>query len=249
MAHFYLADAALPDVGGTATLTGAEAKHASAVSRIRVGERLRIGDGSGVGIEGPVTSSTPQLVEVVVESRVETPRPVVRLTLVQALAKGDRDELAVQAATELGVDRIVPWQAARSVSRWEGVKAVKGVERWRSIVREATKQSLRPWLPVVDEPVSSRGLVALVESTIAGGGRALVLAPGGERSLSDAASGVDEGDVMFVVGPEGGIAPDEIERMVAAGATSVRLGSEVLRTSTAGPAAIAALSALLGRWG
>lgn len=248
MAHFYLADTALPDVGGVATLTGAEAKHASAVSRIRVGERLRIGDGSGVCIEGPVTVSSPQLVEVAVESRVETPRPAVRLTLVQALAKGDRDELAVQAATELGVDRIVPWQAARSVSRWEGAKAAKGVERWRSIVREATKQSLRPWLPTVEEPVSSRALIALVESTVAAGGRVLMLVPGGERTLADAASGVDAGEMVFVVGPEGGVAPEEIERMTTAGAHSVRLGSEVLRTSTAGPAAIAALSALLGRW-
>jgi 16S rRNA (uracil1498-N3)-methyltransferase len=248
VAHFYLTDGPLPEVGGIASLTGAEAKHASAVSRIRVGEHLRIGDGFGVSVEGPVTSSSAQLVEVTVGSRLESPRSSIELTLVQALAKGDRDELAVQAATELGVDRIIPWQAARSISRWEGAKAAKGVERWRSIVREATKQSLRPWLPGVNEPVSSRQLVSTAEAFIADGGRVLILAPGGEQTLAEATVDAGSGGVLFVVGPEGGIAPDEIERLVAVGARSVRLGSEVLRTSTAGPAAIAALSVLLGRW-
>jgi 16S rRNA (uracil1498-N3)-methyltransferase len=246
VAHFYLVDDELPGVGGLVALTGAEAKHAAAVSRIRVGERLRVGDGRGSVIEGPVRSSASALVEVEVETVEHTDAPSRRITLVQALAKGDRDELAIQAATELGVDRIVPWQAERSISRWSGEKAVRGVERWSTIVREAVKQSLRPWLPEIAQLASSADLVSL-----AGSARMLVLDPGATASLSAAVSDGDsagEPDLVLVVGPEGGVSPGELARLTAAGATAVRLGPEVLRTSTAGPAAIAALSALTGRW-
>ena len=162
----------------------------------------------------------------------------------QALAKGDRDELAVQAATELGVDGVIPWSSARSVSRWDAAKAVKNRERWQTIAREATKQSVRPWMPVV-EPLATTGQLAARadESTV------LVLDPTGEHALTAlTAAELGPCDVLIVVGPEGGIAPEERDALLAAGARSVRLGASVLRTSTAGPAAIAVLSAALGRW-
>ena len=240
MAHFYLVDE-LAAEGDVVELTGPEAKHAATVSRARVGESLSLGDGRGAVAAGVVESVSPQSLAVRLSEVVLHDAPDTTITLVQALAKGDRDELAIQAATELGVDRIVPWQAERSVSRWEGAKATRGVERWTTIVREAVKQSIRPRIPVVTELASMADVVALAASS-----RVLVLHPDAETSLADSVAGTD--DIVLVVGPEGGITPSELARFTAAGAVPVRLGAEVLRTSTAGPAAIAALSILTGRW-
>lgn len=240
MAHHYL-DESIGDVrpGGTVTITGAEAKHAVTVSRVRAGERLSIGDGAGLLLTGEVLSAESARMEVRVDTVERAPRPTPRLLLAQALAKGDRDELAVQAATELGVDVVVPWQARRSISRWDGPKAQKGRDRWASIVREATKQSIRPWLPEVAELHSSQMLARRAE-------RLVVLDPQAETPIT--ALPLDGRDLLLVVGPEGGIAPEELALFTASGATAVKLGDAVLRTSTAGPAAIAVLSARLARW-
>ncbi|WP_353827988.1 16S rRNA (uracil(1498)-N(3))-methyltransferase [Agromyces sp. SYSU T0242] len=244
MSHRYLdesldLDAVRP--GDRVAISGDEARHAVTVSRLRVGERVSIGDGRGHVVEGPVAATEPRRLEVEVEVVSDEPVASPRLTLVQALAKGDRDELAIQAATELGVDRIVPWAAARSVSRWDGPKAEKGRARWASIVREAVKQSLRARIPEVDPVAPTRDLPARLD-----GERLLLLVPGAETPL--AAIRPDGRDLALAVGPEGGMDPAEIERLVAAGAEPVRLGDPVLRTSTAGPAAIAVLSVALGRW-
>jgi 16S rRNA (uracil1498-N3)-methyltransferase len=163
------------------------------------------------------------------------------VTLVQALAKGDRDELAIQASTELGVDAVVPWSAARSVSRWEGPKVAKGRERWATIVREAAKQSIRAWVPKVGELSNTKAVAAL-----AGDNRVLVLEPDATERLTSVVP--DGRPIVLVVGPEGGIAPEELAAFTAAGAELVRLGDTVLRTSTAGPAALAVLNGILGRW-
>jgi 16S rRNA (uracil1498-N3)-methyltransferase len=244
VAHHYI-DESLDSggfvVGGRLALTGAEARHAATVSRIRAGESVRVGDGRGLVATAVVESAEPARVVLVVESMQESPVPSPRLVLVQALAKGDRDELAVQAATELGVDEVVPWQAARSISRWSGPKEEKGRERWRAIVREASKQSLRPRVPEVAPLEQVRGLVARAATS-----RVLVLEPSAQARLSQVVP--DGRDLVLVVGPEGGIAPEELRLLAEAGAEAVALGDSVLRTSTAGPAAIAVLSARLGRW-
>lgn len=148
----------------------------------------------------------------------------------------------MQAATELGVDEVVPWAAGRSVSRWEGPKIAKGMARWSAVVREATKQSIRPWSPAVSGIASTSDLVRRAASA-----RMLVLEPTAGIGLSDVDLGADS-EVIVVVGPEGGVTPHEIELLEAAGAVAVRLGDTVLRTSTAGPAALAVLSVRLGRW-
>lgn len=227
--------------GGTVALTGDEARHAVTVARVRAGERVSVGDGRGRIVTGAVTSAEGRRLELEVDDVRDDPEPAPRLTLVQALAKGDRDELAVQAATELGVDRIVPWAAGRSVSRWDGPKAEKGRARWASIVREAVKQSIRARIPTVEPVASTRELPARLE-----GERMLLLVPGAETPLSGIRP--DGRDLALVVGPEGGMDPAEIERLRDAGGEPVRLGDGVLRTSTAGPAAIAVLSLALGRW-
>lgn len=239
--HFLVESAGDAAVGGLVSLTGAEAKHAAVVRRLRVGEAVTVGDGRGVWLAGVAEEVSPSRVDVRIAERVEHEPANPRLVLVQALAKGDRDELAVQAACELGVDEIVPWQAGRSVSRWEGPKAAKGRERWATIVREAAKQAHRTWVPEVAAPESTAQLAARAATQ-----RVLLLDPTAPARLSTLVP--DDRDLVLVVGPEGGIAPEELEKLTAAGAERVLLGDTVLRTSTAGPAAIAVLSVALSRW-
>lgn len=242
--HFLTGDATAARPGDTVTLTGAEAHHAAAVRRIRVGEDVTVGDGRGAWLSGTVASVAPKEVTLEVTSRADVPAPSPRTVLVQALAKGDRDELAVQAATELGVDAIVPWQSGRSVSRWDGPKVAKGVARWETIAREAAKQAHRAWLADIEQPSSTRDLAAR-----AGSARMLVLEPTASLALTAVdLDPADDRDVVLVVGPEGGIAPEELDALGAAGATLVRLGGTVLRTSTAGPVALALVNASLSRW-
>lgn len=239
--HFLVENSSDAAVGDLVALTGAEAKHAAVVRRLRVGEAVTVGDGAGVWLTGVAEEVSPSRVEVRVSVRSEEPAPDPRIVLVQALAKGDRDELAVQAACELGVDEIIPWQANRSVSRWEGPKAVKGRERWSTIVREAAKQAHRAWVPVVSAPATTADLAARASTQ-----RLLLLDPGASTRLSEIEP--DGRDIVLVVGPEGGISDDELTKFADAGAERVLLGKTVLRTSTAGPAAIAVLSVALGRW-
>jgi 16S rRNA (uracil1498-N3)-methyltransferase len=233
MASLYLNPALEPadaEVGARVSVGGDEARHAVTVARVRVGERIAIGDGSGFVAWGAVVAASAAELAIEVDEVRHDPEPEPPLWLAQALAKGDRDELAVQAATELGVGGVIPWQAERSVSRWEGAKAAKGRERWAAIVREAAKQSIRSRMPQV-QPLGSP-LPGLV----------LVLEPTAGLALTEVAL-PQTGDVTLLVGPEGGLSAREL-----ALGTPVRLGPEVLRTSTAGPAAIAVLNARLGRW-
>lgn len=227
----------------TISLRGTEAHHAAVVRRLRTDEEVTLGDGRGVWLTGTVESVQPKEVVIRVTSRSELPAPTPRLVLAQALAKGDRDELAVQAATELGVDEIVPWQSARSVSRWDA-KAEKGRARWEAIAREASKQAHRAWLPVVAPLATTADLERRAAAS-----RVLILEPtASERLAGTALDAADPRDIVLVVGPEGGFSAEELTRLTAAGARLVRLGDTVLRTSTAGPAALAVASAALGRW-
>lgn len=250
MALHFLVDVPAPDgvaladaaVGDDVVITGPEAHHAAVVRRVRIGETVTVGDGRGLWLDGTVTEAAPKRVVVSVTARTAAAPATPRLVLAQALAKGDRDELAVQAATELGIDEIVPWQAARSVSRWSDDKAAKGVARWQSIVREAAKQAHRAWVPGVAAPTDVTGLAArALDATV------LVLEPTASVALS-AVPVTGTADILLVVGPEGGLAPEEIAALTDAGAIAVRLGDTVLRTSTAGPAALAVVNARLGRW-
>jgi 16S rRNA (uracil1498-N3)-methyltransferase len=224
-------------------LTGDEGRHAAKVRRMRAGERVTIGDGRGTVLDCRIAKVRPDgLVLDVCDRRSEDP-PVPRLVVVQALPKGDRGELAVEVMTELGVDEIVPWAAERSVTEWRGPRGERALERWRRAAREAAKQSRRAWVPVVTELADSPAVATRLSHSAA-----VVLHEAASDSLSDCALPAD-GDLVLVVGPEGGLSDDELDRFVAAGAVLARMGSPVLRTSTAGPAALAALSVRLGRWG
>lgn len=242
MASLYLNPALEPadaELGARVTVTGDEARHAVQVARVRMGERIAIGDGSGFLVWGIVVAASPAELAIEVDEVRHDPEPEPPLWLAQALAKGDRDELAVQAATELGAAGVIPWAAERSVSRWEGAKAEKGRDRWVSIVREASKQAIRSRVPDVAGLATTANLAALP-------GTLLVLDPLGDVALTEVPVGAEQ--ITLVVGPEGGISPREFALLEEGGAIRVRLGPEVLRTSTAGPSALAVLNARLGRW-
>ncbi|MDT7581809.1 MAG: rRNA (uracil1498-N3)-methyltransferase [Pseudonocardiales bacterium] len=242
-APLFLVDA-LP-IGDTGVLDGPEGRHAATVRRLRPGEELLLADGRGGLARAVVEDVAKDALALRVVDRSLLPPPAPRVVLAQALVKGDRGELAVELATEAGVDEVLPWRAARCVARWEaGPRGEKALARWRTTVREAAKQARRPWVPVVGEPVTTTALAKRV--TDAAG--ALVLHESAEVGLPDVELPAN-GDLLLVVGPEGGIAGDELDALVAAGAQVVRLGPEVLRASTAAAVALGALGVLTGRWG
>ncbi|UQU63547.1 16S rRNA (uracil(1498)-N(3))-methyltransferase [Couchioplanes caeruleus] len=227
------------------TLAGKEGHHAADVQRVRPGEEIVLADGRGGSVRAEVTAVGRGSVDVAVGERSYAPAADPRLVVVQGIAKGDRGELAVQAMTETGVDEIVPWAASRSVAQWRGDRGVRAREKWIATAREAAKQSRRPWLPEVsgDPDVSTKQVAARL-------GRAAVAFVLHEEATDrlSAAKLPESGEVVLVVGPEGGISDQELGAFVAAGAQPVKLGDSVLRTSTAGVAALAVLSVRLDRW-
>jgi 16S rRNA (uracil1498-N3)-methyltransferase len=231
--------------GPSLTLTGPEGHHAATVQRIRPGETLTLADGRGGTATAEVTAVGRGSVDLTITGRDRVAAADPRLVVVQGIAKGDRGELAVQAMTEIGVDEIVPWAAARSVAQWRGERGAKARDKWVSTAREAAKQARRPWLPVVGgaPDCSTKQVAARLSAATAG----LVLHEEASLRLT-AAELPPSGDIVLVVGPEGGIGEAELAAFAEAGATAVRLGREVLRTSTAGVAALAVLSARLRRW-
>ncbi|MBM7509970.1 16S rRNA (uracil1498-N3)-methyltransferase [Nocardioides salarius] len=229
--------------GSAVTVEGDEAHHAVAVRRLRVGEQVVLTDGRGRSVVGEVTSTGKRVFAVEVVSAERVPEPTPSLTVVQALPKGDRGELAVEVLTEVGVARVVPWAASRSVAVWKGERAAKSLARWRSTAREAAKQARRPWHPEVDALAGT----AEVAELLRGADLAVVLHEDATEPLSGVAV-PPRGSVVVVVGPEGGVSPEELAAFTQAGARVVRLGEEVLRTSTAGVVACAALLARTSRW-
>jgi len=226
----------LPDVGATLELGGDEGRHAAVVRRIAAGEQVLVADGRGRGVRAEVTAAGKTgLTLRVLEQLTAAERPL-RVVAVQALAKGDRSELAVEMLTEVGVSEIWPWQASRSIVRWSPERGEKSLGRWRSTAREATKQSRRLVLPTLRPVLSTTQLC----TELAGVDLALVLHEDAADALRDVAL-PERGTVALVVGPEGGIAPEELERFAAAGARAVSVSDAVLRTSTAGVVAVAGL--------
>ena len=232
----------LPDTGEL-LVDGPEGRHAVEVLRLTPGERVRVGDGQGAVAEGDVVSAGAEGLRVAVRSRLEVPAPNPEFVLVQALPKGDRGPLAVELATELGVDRIVPWTAARCVTRWRDDRIATGVATWRAAARTAAKQARRPRVPDISEVVDTAGVVARLSAPSALG---IVLHESAELPLSQLVVPSDA-ELVLVVGPEGGISDDELAAFRAGGATAYGIGPTVLRTSTAGTVAAAVVLARSGR--
>jgi 16S rRNA (uracil1498-N3)-methyltransferase len=243
---FYIG--ALPDIGALAAVDGNEGFHAATVRRIRPGEQLMVGDGVG-GLARCVVEETGRdglRARVSDRWRVAPRGPSV--TVVQALPKAERSELAIELATEAGADEFVAWQAARCVARWEGARVDKGLRRWRAVARSAAQQSRRAHIPPVDGAVVSTGALAQrVRDAVTSGATVLALHEAAAGGLADLPL-AQANSVILVVGPEGGISPDEIADLTAAGAVPIRLGPTVLRTSTAAAVALGALGVLTPRW-
>jgi 16S rRNA (uracil1498-N3)-methyltransferase len=230
---------------GPARLEGPEGRHAATVKRLRPGEAVLLSDGRGGLAHAVVEAAGRDTVELTITERADADPPSPRVLLAQALVKGDRGELAVELATEAGVDVVLPWRAARCVARWEeGPRGEKALARWRTTVREAAKQARRPWQPVVEEPVTTAALARRVAAV----DLAVVLHEAATERLADLPL-PRHGELLLVVGPEGGITDTEIAALVDAGARPVRLGPEVLRASTAAAVALGALGVLTPRWG
>ncbi len=232
-------------LGYEGQLVGDEAHHAISVSRVKPGENFLIGTGAGVIARVTVLSVGKKSLMFRVDDVSSAQPAQPKLSLIQSLAKGDRDERAIEACTELGVDRVFPYEAERSVSRWGAEKREKGVARWRKIAREASKQSLRHTIPEVQPPLTLSELSALAsEETV------LLLEPSAERALSalEVSKLPSHDCIHLLIGPEGGFSELEVTTLVDAGAFAVKLGDTVLRTSTAGMAALSLLNAKLGRW-
>ncbi|MDR6987192.1 16S rRNA (uracil1498-N3)-methyltransferase [Paenarthrobacter nitroguajacolicus] len=236
--------------GGTFVLEGPEARHAVTVKRIAVGESVDIADGSGARLTGTVAEAGPGTLTVTASNVVFEDQPDVRLVLVQALAKGDRDELAIETATELGIDAVLPWQSERSIVRWKGDRALKAHAKWESVVTAAAKQARRAWIPDVRSMVDTGTLAKAVADV----DLAIILHEDAKNPLRavledfGASKGGAPREVLLIVGPEGGISPREVTRLSDAGAVTALLGHHVLRSSTAGPAAVVLASDILGRW-
>lgn len=229
--------------GSTVTLEGDEAHHAVAVRRLRIGEQVVLADGAGVWVIGEVAATGKRVMDVRVRLVAGAAPPAPEVTVVQAIPKGERGELAVEVLTEIGAARIVPWAAARSVAVWKGERAERSLARWRATSREAAKQARRAWFPEVTDMASTPAVARLVERA------ALAVVLHEEAVAPFAALEVPgDGEILVVVGPEGGLTDEEVAAFETAGGVAVRLGQEVLRTSTAGLAAVAALLSRTPRW-
>ncbi|MFF9483684.1 16S rRNA (uracil(1498)-N(3))-methyltransferase [Streptomyces sp. NPDC014676] len=230
--------------GGRYVLDGPEGRHAVSVKRLRAGEDVVLTDGAGRWADCVVlgTEGKDSLI-VQLDSVTEEPPEEPRLTVVQALPKGDRGEVAVETMTEVGVDVIVPWAASRCITQWKGERGLKSLGKWRATAREAGKQSRRVRFPRVADAATSKRVASL----LAEADFAAVL----HESATEFLATVElptSGDIVLVVGPEGGVSPEELALFEEAGARAVRLGPSVLRTSTAGTAAAALLLGRTGRW-
>ena len=236
---------ALPQVGELAVVDGDEGFHAANVRRIRSGEELDLGDGDGTVAHCVVEDVGKGRLTARVLDRRTVPIALPAVTVVQALPKSDRSELAIELATEAGADAFVGWQASRCVARWESsAKVDKGLRRWDAVARSAARQSRRPYIPSINGVVSTAELVQRVRD---GGATALVLHESATAKLTELTMAQAD-SLLLIIGPEGGIADDEIAALSDAGATAVRLGPTVLRTSTAAAVALGALGALTSRW-
>lgn len=237
----------LPGIGEIAVLDGPEGRHAATVRRIGVGEKLVLADGCGEIADGEVVGAAKDRLDIRVVDRRSIAAPSPRVTVVQALPKAERSELAVELATEAGADAFIPWQASRCVARWDGLKATKGVVKWRNAAIAAAKQARRAWIPEVADVHRTSELAGYVREQVAVGGLVVILHESATAKLTDLPLR-DAPSVTLIVGPEGGVSDEEVAALIEAGAIAALLGPQVLRTSSASAVALGAIGASTARW-
>ena len=243
----FLTQSPLAGASGTITVGPEVAGHAVRVRRMGAGEELELIDGTGVRLRGTIQEGTSDSLTRSVTDETEDPQHRPRLVLVQALAKNDRDIQAIEAATEVGVDAVIPWAAQRSIADWPAKKAHKMAAKWANVLTAATLQARRARVPELGELMRGTAVTQLVTPT----SRVIVLDETESSGLTEAVNDLGEGDIdqiVVIVGPEGGITPAEVDALVSAGARTAVLGPTILRASTAGPVALAIVQTLLGRW-
>ena len=243
-------------VGERATLEGSEGRHAASVRRIGAGEWVDVVDGAGLRLTCEVAGADKSSLSLVVREVLQEERPVPEIVLVQALAKGGRDEAAVEICTEIGIDRVIPWASQRAIVQWKGPKAEKGRAKWEGVARAAAKQSRRAYVPVVEDVKDSRELASWVAALTDEAGVAFVCHEEATDSLGAVLAQVQEASangslparIALIVGPEGGIGAEETVQLVDAGARTIGLGDNVLRSSTAGAVALTLIRAAAGKY-
>ena len=248
----FLSQTPLAGATGAITVGPEVAGHAVRVRRMGAGEELELIDGTGVRLRGTIQEGTSESVTLSVTDVTEEPQQRPRLVLVQALAKNDRDIQAIEAATEVGVDAVIPWAAQRSIADWPAKKAHKMAAKWTNVLTAATLQARRARVPELGELIRGTAVTQLVTPT----SRVIVLDETESTGLTEAVNDLGEGsatqgdidEIVVIVGPEGGITPAEVDALVSAGARTAVLGPTILRASTAGPVALAIVQTLLGRW-
>lgn len=240
---FHIEPSVMAEAGGRVSVTGPEARHAAQVVRLRVGEAIELVDGDGRRIQGVVSGVDRDRLDVDVSAVRMEPAPAPRIVVIQALPKGERGERAVEMMTEVGVDVIVPWAAQHCVTTWDAERAERGLAKWRGTASAAAKQARRARTPEICDLHRTDDL----QRWIAGASLALALDESAVHPVSAIAPPV-AGDIVLVVGPEGGLSDDERGRLEAMGARPARLGPTVLRTSTAGPVAASVLLSRTPRW-
>lgn len=240
--------------GWNVTLPKPVQRHAVQVMRLKHGDHLQLSDGRGLRVHAELVDPEQGIAQVVEFGR--EPQPVTRLALVQALAKNGHDEQAIDMATQIGVDTVVPWQADRSIAKW---KQGRTDRKWGQVLDAATEQSRRAWRPALEDCVSSKQVVAICRRANVHGDLVIVLHQDATATWQDVENNVARlsercladgkaRSIYVVVGPEGGISDDEVAQFIDAGALSCVLGSNILRASTAGPVALSLLSRALGRY-
>ena len=225
----------------TFTLDGDEGRHAATVKRMREGEVIHLCDGQGTRAIASVVKVHKNSLDLSIDQFTFEDAPEPRFVVVQALAKGERAELAVEMLTEVGADAIIPWRAEHSIGKWDSVE--KGLEKWRRTSRESAKQSRRAWIPEISNLKSTAEVCELMSQAQS----VFVLHESADQALAACAIR-EQGTIMIVVGPEGGISPDELAAFSAAGARVVHMGASVMRTSTAGAIAVGGLLMRSQRW-
>ena len=229
-------------------------RHAIQAMRLKDGDELQLSDGRGLRIHAVLCDAQQGIAQV--SSFSKEPQPITKLALIQALAKTGHDEQAIDTATQIGVDEVIPWQADRSIAKW---KVGRTGKKWRQVLEAATEQSRRSWTPELGECVTSKQLVAICKRACVRGDMVIVLHQDATKTWNQLEESIAalsdkclqdgrQRTVYVVVGPEGGIGDTEIESFTNAGAEVCVLGSNILRASTAGPVALSLLARALGRF-
>ena len=228
--------------GATVVLPESAAAHLVRVLRLREGDECLLFNGDGHDYGARITSAGKREVTVLILSalRIDNESPL-RITLVQGIARGEKMDLILQKATELGVAGVVPVLAERTEVKLDAERTGKRMAHWCSVIVSACEQSGRAQLPALAPPAT----LAAAAGVLHGIALKLILDPGGEHLLSSLLAPADH-QLAIAIGPEGGWSPRDRERLRAAGFTGLRLGPRVLRTETAGLAAIAALQSRFG---